>query len=567
MVQLESLLGAGTHGTVLKGRWGSRSVAAKMFRITTSEDNLEDIAKDIAVLTRLCHQHIIRFHDVAYYQDKLAFLTDLAEGGSLREAIHNGLIQDWSTKVRLAREISLGLAYIHSQDVLHTDLKSENVLLSSSMEVKLCDTGCAHLKAASAATSASFQNGAVRWMAPELFDQQSEHTTKSDMYSFGMVMWEMATNSTIPFNEYYDYDAVIALVKDGKRENLPTDTPEGYRAWVEQCWDQDPSKRPEASEFTLGKDEAADSNGAKTAEEDHDTTSTLEAGLDSLSISTAPAKQKSKKGKKGRAAKARAKRQQRQAASNSASSLQNKPTQTKKLENGANDVEGITQETLKSHPRASYMDVLSTLYFLFGMKYLKGESVQQSEAKASEWLLKAAALGNPEIQTTVGRMYLMGEGVAQNDSQGVKWITEAANQGYAEGQYYLGIMFMEGEGVKKDEAKAFEWFLKAGEQGEVGAQFLVGMQYACGQGTKKNEAESLKWLTKAANQGHPDAQSKVGMIYLQGRGVKKDDAEAVKWLTMAATQGILNAQFNLGAHFNDEQIDTRTMLKLLNGSK
>ncbi|KAG0221754.1 hypothetical protein BGW41_006544 [Actinomortierella wolfii] len=437
---------------------------------------------------RLNHQHIIQFHDAVYHDGDLARLTGFAEGKGLREAIDNGRIQDWPTKVRLAREISIGLAYIHSEDVLHMDLKSENVLLSTSME---------NLKTASVVESAGSQRETVRWMAPELFDQQSAYSTKSDVYSFGMVMWEMAANSTPLFKEYPGNDTVISLVKDGKRENLPDDTPADYRTWVEQCWNHDPTKRPEASEFTVDKGEVVDPNVAMTTK-NHESTSTLDASLDTLSISTTPTKQGDKKSQSGQS----------------------------------------TRKTLETSSGIEFCIIPQRIITIEGVR----QGNQGGRARDSEGALSGSLQGYSWNDVT-------GQGIEQNDMEAVKWFAEAANQGHAEEQFCIGMMFMEGRSVEKCEATALEWFLRADGQGEVNAQCTIGILYADGLGVKQNIAESFKWLTKAANHGRTYAQWRLGMMYRYGEGIKQDDTEAVKWFTKAATQGLPAAQFNLGTIF------------------
>ncbi|KAF9972425.1 hypothetical protein BGZ73_004446, partial [Actinomortierella ambigua] len=131
---------------------------------------------------------------------------DYAEGGSLKRAIDGGRITDWTDKKRIAQEIVRGLAYIHHEGVIHRDLKSMNILFTRHMEVKLCDFGLATLKVRSAS------------LTPTLKEQ--------------------------PNNEM-----VIRHVEAGRREELPENTPDDYRKWIERCWDHDPLMRPEASEM------------------------------------------------------------------------------------------------------------------------------------------------------------------------------------------------------------------------------------------------------------------------------------------------------------------------------
>ncbi|KAF9976045.1 hypothetical protein BGZ73_009204 [Actinomortierella ambigua] len=71
------------------------------------------------------------------------------------------------------------------------------------------------------------------------------------MYSFGMVMWEMAANCTIPFKKALDDEMAMALIEDGEQEVLPEDTPVKYASLVKRCWNQNPAERPEAHHVQL----------------------------------------------------------------------------------------------------------------------------------------------------------------------------------------------------------------------------------------------------------------------------------------------------------------------------
>ncbi|KAF9162929.1 hypothetical protein DFQ26_003107 [Actinomortierella ambigua] len=245
------IIGYGSFGTVYQGHWQARRVALKMVRVKRDEANSGAAQREIAILGHLRDQRIIQFYGTASRNDNLVLIMEYAEGGSLKTAIDDGRL-DWSAKVRIAQEIARGLAYLHHEYILHRDLKSANVLLTRFMEVKLVDFSLANIKLMTNSMDSLTvhrERGTIRWMAPELFSARPIYSAKSDMYALGMVMWEMAANCTTPFRMCNDNSIVISLVKIGEREYLPHDTPRDYRGWVERCWQQDQSMRPEASEM------------------------------------------------------------------------------------------------------------------------------------------------------------------------------------------------------------------------------------------------------------------------------------------------------------------------------
>ncbi|KAG0227184.1 hypothetical protein BGW41_003944 [Actinomortierella wolfii] len=227
------------------------TVAAKAFNFSRSELSKGSIKKEISILQGLHHPNIIQFYDTHTHDDGSVFLImDLAKKGSLRQAIKNTELVNWDTKTRIAHEIARGLEYIHSKRVIHRDLKSANVLLTEHMTVKLADFGLSEIKIATTRSTGTF-TGTIGWMAPELFVPRPKYSTKSDMYAFGMVMWEMAAMNTTPFRHHCSRGVLAALVERGLREELPEETPDEYRALVTRCWDSDPEKRPEAIEVKL----------------------------------------------------------------------------------------------------------------------------------------------------------------------------------------------------------------------------------------------------------------------------------------------------------------------------
>ncbi|KAF9157995.1 hypothetical protein DFQ26_008096 [Actinomortierella ambigua] len=259
MYEQGTLLGLGGYGNVYRAEWGGRVVAAKRLHVTAAEAaKNSSIQREIQLLEKLQSKHIIQFYGTIHHEDRLVIMMEFAEGGCLNHAINDRLL-DWPNKIRIAEEIARGLAYIHQMGVIHRDLKSMNVLLSRQKEAKLCDFGMATVKSQSAPTSIALP-GTIRWMAPELFNPPRIYSTKSDMYALGMVMWEMAANYTIPFRLQADSEAVFWLVFKGEREELPDDTPSGYRRWIEQCWYQEPERRPEASALIEGIDELKKTN-------------------------------------------------------------------------------------------------------------------------------------------------------------------------------------------------------------------------------------------------------------------------------------------------------------------
>ncbi|KAF9155885.1 copper transport protein ctr1, partial [Actinomortierella ambigua] len=594
LLVLGAKLGSGTFGVVHQAQYGDLPCAAKAFFVSQSELDRKTIDKEIVVLQRLRFRHVIQFYRTHEQNDRIYILMELAEKGSLTQAINKGLLacDDWVTKRRLAHEIAQGLAYIHQEGVLHRDLKSANILLTKHMEVKLADFGLAQIRSmASIASSVRGHTskgaaGTLRWLAPELlYADKPRYSTKSDVYALGVVMWEMAADCTRPFKDQHD-DEVIALgVKNGRREELPDDTPTDYRRWVERCWAKDPLNRPNAGNVILVHNESTE-----------DSTDTDGSFFDLGSSETGSAHVPDAHNRDGggfeqdamfeqhddyagrlpqtdddvvtyfcKAAKAEKTDAQLFLGwiyghgRGVAKSEQDSFWWYRKAASGGNVVAQFSGTVVNQGDRSNQSLGMAVKWFTraaelgdasaqgsLGWMCDQGRGVDQSDVEAVKWYAKAAEQGNTNAQYNLGLMYAHGRGVDQSDVEAVKWFTNAAEQGNANAQNNLGLMYAQGQGVDQSDVEAVKWFTKAAMHGHANAQFSLGFMYEHGRGVDQRDVDAVKWYAEAAEQGNIDAQHNLGLMYAQGQGVDKSDVEAVKWFTKAATHGHANAQLSLG---------------------
>jgi serine/threonine protein kinase len=136
-------------------------------------------------------------------------ITEYLAGGSLRKFLHQQEPHSvpLNLVLKLALDIAHGMQYLHSQGILHRDLKSENLLLGEDMSVKVADFGISCLE--SQCGSSKGFTGTYRWMAPEMI-KEKHHTKKVDVYSFGIVLWELLTALT-PFDNMTPEQAAFAV--------------------------------------------------------------------------------------------------------------------------------------------------------------------------------------------------------------------------------------------------------------------------------------------------------------------------------------------------------------------
>ena len=158
-------------------------------------------------------------------------------------------------------DIASGLSYLHSRKIVHGDLKSPNVLLDVEMVAKVCDFGMSKAKlefsqqmsmSHSVIQSSLIGGGTQLWNAPEIYNGKP-HSFESDVYSFGIVGWEVVDGKgEIPFKDIGMAALYQAIVVDGERPKLPSSEdkcPTKLRQLIEACWNADPSKRPTAEQI------------------------------------------------------------------------------------------------------------------------------------------------------------------------------------------------------------------------------------------------------------------------------------------------------------------------------
>ena len=203
-------VGQGTYGEVFEGydHVKAKTIAVKIMDVNeNNKESLRETMKEIDVLSSLHHENIVDFEGYQLKDNKLFIFMEYAPGGSVRGQI-DGLNDGKSKQVkglnveivrRYAKDILKGLAYIHSENVVHGDIKCDNILLcSSSNTCKLADFGTA-MKLMESKKELDDLVGSVYWMAPEIITQTGIDYA-SDIWSFGATVYEMIMGNP-PFYE------------------------------------------------------------------------------------------------------------------------------------------------------------------------------------------------------------------------------------------------------------------------------------------------------------------------------------------------------------------------------
>ena len=168
-------------------------------------------------------------------------------GGSIRTMLNTfgpfgmGLIQSYTA------QILQGLSFLHSQGIIHRDIKGSNILVNTSGCVKLADFG-ASKRLSHVSTGASSLHGTAHWMAPEVI-RQKEYNSKADVWSLGITLIEMATGKPPFYNK--DAISVMFLITSLKKIEIPERFNIIGKEFTKSCLNMEPNKRPTANELLI----------------------------------------------------------------------------------------------------------------------------------------------------------------------------------------------------------------------------------------------------------------------------------------------------------------------------
>eukprot|EP00744_Colponema_vietnamica_P014309 GILI01020032.1.p1 GENE.GILI01020032.1~~GILI01020032.1.p1 ORF type:complete len:517 (+),score=109.31 GILI01020032.1:115-1665(+) len=241
-------VGEGASGSVYicKDRATGQQFALKSVKVR-KESELQDIRNEIALMKLSEHPNVVRCFETYAFSNALWLVLELMDAGCLTDVVRHyaGRIPE-NSMAFVCREVLRALLFLHSSHRMHRDLKSDNILVSSSGEVKLGDFGYAAQLTQEIATRTSVV-GTPCWMAPELIMGQ-DYDTAVDLWSLGVVLWEMAEGDPPYLNE----NPVKALFLIATRQ--PPELPAGkwskkMQSFLARCLQKDPKKRATAQEL------------------------------------------------------------------------------------------------------------------------------------------------------------------------------------------------------------------------------------------------------------------------------------------------------------------------------
>ncbi|CAL4066426.1 unnamed protein product [Meganyctiphanes norvegica] len=251
-IDVGEIIGEGQFGDVHTGMYKSRDgshvhVAIKTCKVESEGSMTEKFLEEALIMQMFDHNHIIKLIGICS-DSPIWIVMELARFGEMRAYLQNNKERlSLATLVLYAHQLSTALSYLESKKFVHRDIAARNVLVYSHDCVKLADFGLSRWVEEQSYYKASKGKLPIKWMAPESINFR-RFTSASDVWMFGVCMWEILMLGVKPFQGIKNND-VIKRIDNGERLALPPHCPPRLYSLMSQCWTYEPSKRPSFKEI------------------------------------------------------------------------------------------------------------------------------------------------------------------------------------------------------------------------------------------------------------------------------------------------------------------------------
>ena len=249
--QILEKIGAGGMGVVYKAQDTKldRNVALKFLpvRLTASHEEISRFEQEAKAISALNHPNIETIHDVDEVDGQKYLVLEYIQGGTLKSKLKQLKSEDKAFSlcevIDYGIQMAEGLAHAHKRQIIHRDVKTENIMLTEEGKVKLTDFGLAKLRGAVQKTKTGSTLGTAAYMSPEQV-RGEEVDCRSDIFSMGVVLYELVT-SHLPFQGEYEAALCYATLNENPPpiRSVRADVPLGFEKIIHRCLEKDKEKR------------------------------------------------------------------------------------------------------------------------------------------------------------------------------------------------------------------------------------------------------------------------------------------------------------------------------------
>ncbi|RGB37277.1 kinase-like domain-containing protein [Rhizophagus diaphanus] len=402
------------------------------------------VCTELAILSNLgkCN-YIINFHGLCEKDGSIFSVFEWTENGNLRE-LYEKFDIEWPRKLKITLNICRGITFLHGCQILHHNIRCENILITENLDPKISNFEYSHILRSNRTYDIGKITQIIRWLAPEKMDSGNSYTIQCDIFSFGMLLWELAFQR-FPYKDM-EIDEVRKHVLSGKREhlNFPSSSygvEKEYGNIIRAAWLSDPSLRPELSY--------------------------LFNSLEDL----------------------------------------NSPFISDRSPRGLNPKRSDMEVTHIDLPPGDTESDLDQIDFILPLEHGIKAHRMGDKKKAFECFEKHAKIDNKIAKYRLGVYYWEGYVVKKNLGKAAELIKEAADKGVSNAQLrYAFILLDQNSPLEFNLEEFVKYLTMAADNGSTASQFNLGDLYYNGRlGISKDEEKGLSYLKLAAIKGQPKA--------------------------------------------------------------